>query len=92
MTKTDATTAAVNQWVKEYGILLSHKYPPDHLTIAMDRLAEVYHEACLTIADAERVHRAIRRNESFMPVEATIRKWVRILNLVELGVDEETGK
>jgi hypothetical protein len=92
MENTEESTILTRQWVNQYAALLPHKYKTqDQVNAAAEHLIEVYHSACVKLEHAKRVHGAIMRNEAWFPLESTIRKWIRELNFVELGVDKEIG-
>jgi hypothetical protein len=71
--------------------LLEHPPKGDDLEAIEKLIVAVYFQAVKDLPAAKKLHACVMRNESRYPRPATIRKYMRLLNLVELDVPADAG-
>lgn len=82
---------ALERFLEEYDVLRSRPASEDRMKTLRRLICETYLSSCRTLDDMVSVHRAIMRNEEHYPMPATIRRYIRMLNMVEADVDPEAG-
>lgn len=92
MTQDEANSTMVQQFVNEYAVLDGWPFETDRKALLSKMLVETYFSACKDLESATEVHAAVMRNEERVPKPATIRKWLRELDHVELDASEHIGR
>lgn len=82
---------ALGRFLEEYDVLRSRPASEDRMKTLRRLICETYLSSCRTLDDMVLVHRAIMRNEEHYPMPATIRRYIRMLNMVEADMDPEAG-